>query len=163
MKALQISNYGKAAEVIEIIDIEEPTPPAAGSVTVELEYAAINPATLLMMSGLYGIRPTLPAPMGGEGVGRVAQDCAGERDALLLPVDVLVGSLQRLDLEGSEAIRFCHGQRLERHDVSDGLLRIYAAGMFAGVAAAAAGVLRRLCRKTNSSRYTWSWALLTPW
>jgi hypothetical protein len=23
------------------------------------------------------------------------------------------------------------------------------------------GVLRRLCRKTNSSRYTWSWALLT--
>lgn len=71
MKALQISNFGKAAEVIEIIDIEEPTPPAAGSVTVELEYAAINPATLLMMSGLYGIRPTLPAPMGGEGVGRV--------------------------------------------------------------------------------------------
>src|ERR1019366_5705297 len=28
---------------------------------------------------------------------------------------------------------------------------------------AAAGVLRRLCRKTNSSRNTWSWALLTPW
>ena len=65
-----------------------------------------------------------------------------ERDALLLPVDALVGGLQRLDLEGSEAIRFCHGQRLERRDVSDGLLRIYAAGMFAGVAAAAAGVLR---------------------
>jgi len=65
-----------------------------------------------------------------------------ERDALLLPVDALVGGLQRLDLEGSDAIRFCQGQRLERPDVSDGLLRIYAGGIFAGVGAAAAGVLR---------------------
>lgn len=65
-----------------------------------------------------------------------------ERDALLLPVDALVGGLQRLDLEGSDAIRFCQGQRLERCDLSDGLLRIYAGGVFAGVAMAAAGVLR---------------------
>ena len=69
-----------------------------------------------------------------------------ERDALLLPVDALVGGLARLDLDGAEATRFRQGQRLERRDLSDGLLRIYASGVFAGVAAAAAGVLepRRL-------------------
>ena len=65
-----------------------------------------------------------------------------ERDALLLPVDALVGGLRRIDLEGSEALRFRQGQRLERRDLSDGLLRIYAGGTFAGIAAAAAGVLR---------------------
>ena len=65
-----------------------------------------------------------------------------ERDSLLLPVDALVGALRRLDLEGADAVRFCQGQRLERHDLSDGLVRIYAGGIFAGVAAAAAGVLR---------------------
>jgi len=65
-----------------------------------------------------------------------------ERDVLLLPVDALVGGLQRLDLEGAEAIRFRQGQRLERRDLSDGLLRIYAGGAFAGIAAAAAGVLK---------------------
>ena len=65
-----------------------------------------------------------------------------QRDALLLPVDALVGGLRRLDLEGVEAVRFRQGQRLERRDVSDGLLRIYAGGVFAGVAAAAAGILR---------------------
>ena len=76
-----------------------------------------------------------------------------ERDALLLPVDALVGGLARLDLEGAEALRFRQGQRLERRDLSDGLLRIYAGGIFAGIAAAAAGVLkpRRLMTATPSA------------
>ena len=65
----------------------------------------------------------------GRGLDALEALSEPERDALLLPVDALVGSLQRLDLEGSDAIRFCHGQRLARHDVSDGLLRIYAAGI----------------------------------
>jgi tRNA pseudouridine55 synthase len=75
-----------------------------------------------------------------------------ERDSLLLPVDALVAGLARLDLEGAEALRFRQGQRLERRDLSDGLLRIYAGGIFAGIAAAAAGVLkpRRLMTATPS-------------
>jgi tRNA pseudouridine55 synthase len=78
----------------------------------------------------------------GRGLEALERLLEPERDALLLPVDALVCGLQRLDLDGSDAIRFRQGQRLERHDVSDGLLRIYAGGIFAGVAAAAAGVLR---------------------
>jgi tRNA pseudouridine55 synthase len=65
-----------------------------------------------------------------------------DRDAILLPVDALVSALARLDLDRSDAIRLAHGQAIAQPGVDDGMVRIYAAGIFAGVATVAAGVLR---------------------
>lgn len=71
MKALQISKFGKPHEVIEVIEIDDPASPSANEVILAVEYAAISPAELLMIRGLYGVKPPLPAALGGEGVGRV--------------------------------------------------------------------------------------------
>jgi tRNA pseudouridine55 synthase len=65
-----------------------------------------------------------------------------DRDAILLPVDALVSTLARLDLDAPDAIRLAHGQPVARAELGDGMVRVYAAGIFAGVAAVAGGVLR---------------------
>jgi len=64
------------------------------------------------------------------------------RDATLLPVDALVRALTRLDLDRTDAVRLANGQALAQSGVGDGLVRVYTAGIFAGVAAVAGGVLR---------------------
>ena len=64
------------------------------------------------------------------------------RDALLLPVDVLLASLPRLDLDETEAWRLERGQMLPRIDLADGDYRVYAAGRLIGVGHADACVLR---------------------
>lgn len=64
------------------------------------------------------------------------------RDAALLPVDALVTGLARLDLDDGDALRLAHGQAIVQAGVEDGLVRVYAAGIFAGVATVAGGVLR---------------------
>jgi NADPH:quinone reductase-like Zn-dependent oxidoreductase len=71
MKSLQFSAFGNAPDVIEVVDIAEPASPRAGEVVAAVEYAPINPAELLMIRGLYGVKPPLPAPLGSEGVARV--------------------------------------------------------------------------------------------
>ncbi|MDN5005500.1 zinc-dependent alcohol dehydrogenase family protein [Bradyrhizobium sp. GCM10027634] len=71
MKSLQFSAFGNGADVIEVVDIAEPQSPQAGEVIAEVEYTPINPAELLMIRGLYGVKPPLPAPLGNEGVARV--------------------------------------------------------------------------------------------
>lgn len=65
-----------------------------------------------------------------------------ERDAALLPVDALVTKLTRLDLEPSDAIRLAQGRAVTQAGVGDGMVRVYAGGIFAGVATIAGGVLR---------------------
>ena len=65
-----------------------------------------------------------------------------ERDAALLPVDALVTALTRLDLDGSAALRLTKGQAVAQAGVGDGMVRVYAQGVFAGVATVAGGVLR---------------------
>ncbi|HEX8012623.1 MAG TPA: tRNA pseudouridine(55) synthase TruB [Casimicrobiaceae bacterium] len=65
-----------------------------------------------------------------------------ERDAALLPVDTLVVRLDRLDLARAEATCLVQGRPLIRGDVGDGLVRVYAAGAFAGVADVRGGVVR---------------------
>jgi len=65
-----------------------------------------------------------------------------DRDAALLPVDALVTGLSRLDLEESDAMRLAQGQALLRAELADGVVRVYAAGCFAGVASVAGGVVR---------------------
>lgn len=64
------------------------------------------------------------------------------RDAFLRPVDILVAALPRLDLNGVDAMRFGRGQALQRAELADTMVRVYADGAFAGVGLASGGVLR---------------------
>jgi len=74
------------------------------------------------------------------------------RDAALLPVDALVAGLTRLDLEDNDAIRLAQGQAVARAGLADGVVRVYTAGGFVGVASVAGGVVRarRLVAQTPS-------------
>jgi NADPH:quinone reductase-like Zn-dependent oxidoreductase len=71
MKFLQMSKYGNPTEVVEVVESNPPPPPAANEATVAVEYSAIGLAELLMIRGMYGIRPQPPAPLGNEAIGRV--------------------------------------------------------------------------------------------
>lgn len=64
------------------------------------------------------------------------------RDAALLPVDALVGGLARLDLADSDSIRLAQGQAVVRSGLDDGIVRVYTAGGFAGVASVVGGIVR---------------------
>ena len=70
MKALQISSFGSPTDVVELTEIE-PDDPGPGQLTVAIEAAPINPSDLMLIRGIYGVRPELPAALGAEGVGRV--------------------------------------------------------------------------------------------
>ena len=74
------------------------------------------------------------------------------RDAALLPVDALVAGLARLDLGDNDAIRLVQGQAVVRGGLVDGIVRVYTAGGFAGVASVAGGIVRarRLIAQTPS-------------
>ena len=77
-----------------------------------------------------------------------------ERDAALLPVEVLIAVLPRLDLAGAEAVRFVQGQSLSRPDLADAQFRIYAELGFAGLGSVSRGVLspRRLISAPLAAR-----------
>ena len=76
----------------------------------------------------------------------------GARDARLLPVDTLLASLPRLDLEAGDAWCLERGQAIAVGDLPDADYRAYAAGRFVGVARANAGLLRpRRLRATGNA------------
>jgi NADPH2:quinone reductase len=56
---------------LDLRDVAEPAAPAAGEVTVEVSAVGLNYPDLLMLSGGYQYRPTLPFTPGMEGVGRI--------------------------------------------------------------------------------------------
>jgi NADPH:quinone reductase-like Zn-dependent oxidoreductase len=56
--------------VVELAEIAPPDP-GAGELAVQIEAAPINPSDLMLIRGVYGARPKLPAPLGAEGVGRI--------------------------------------------------------------------------------------------
>ena len=64
-----------------------------------------------------------------------------ERDAVLLPIDALVHRLERVDLAVPEARRLGCGQALGC-DRGNGVVRVYAANAFAGLAEIRDGVMR---------------------
>src|SRR5882757_7516877 len=70
MKTLQISSFGSPTDVVELAQIER-ADPGPGQLAVALEAAPINPSDLMLIKGVYGARPELPAAPGAEGVGRV--------------------------------------------------------------------------------------------
>lgn len=80
MPQLLVTSYGDPRESVSL---EPTTRPALGTddILVEMEAAPVNPSDLLLVRGGYGLRPPLPSPLGGEGVGRVvdAGGAAGRR------------------------------------------------------------------------------------
>ena len=72
MKSARYASHGNPNEVIELVELES-RPLEEGKVRIAMEACAINPADLLVISGLYPIRPTLPATPGVEGVGKIIE------------------------------------------------------------------------------------------
>jgi NADPH:quinone reductase-like Zn-dependent oxidoreductase len=72
MRQLQLVSHGEPSDVVELKTVSEP---ALGheEVLVSMEAAPLNPSDFLYIRGMYGIRPAFPAPVGAEGVGRVAK------------------------------------------------------------------------------------------
>ena len=88
--AIQISSFGNPAEVAKLVKVPDPDPPGAGQVLIRVEYSPVNPSDLLQIRGLYGVRPKLPATMGGEGIGKILAVGSGVEqvnvgDRVLLP------------------------------------------------------------------------------
>ena len=73
MLVAQLSGFGRADEVIELVDRPDPGEPGAGEVLIEAELFPINPADMENLAGKYGATPPrLPMVVGTEGVGQVA-------------------------------------------------------------------------------------------
>ncbi|MEW2506743.1 zinc-dependent alcohol dehydrogenase family protein [Amycolatopsis sp. NPDC047767] len=86
MARLLLTEFGDPAASVRLDDAPVPAP-GPDDVVVEMLAAPLNPADFLLMRGLYGVRPALPATLGAEGVGRVVAGDAelmGKR-VLILP------------------------------------------------------------------------------
>ena len=72
MRAIQFSQFGNPAEVLELVD-HDPGSPGEGEALIQVEATPIHPSDLLTVSGEYGLLPPLPATPGNEGVGRIIE------------------------------------------------------------------------------------------
>jgi NADPH:quinone reductase-like Zn-dependent oxidoreductase len=70
MRAIQIEQFGDPAQVIRVVDIEEPPPPGPHEVLVGVEFSPLNKHDLLVVLGALA-QPPLPHIPGAEGVARV--------------------------------------------------------------------------------------------
>ncbi len=70
MKALAFDRFGEPAEVLGWRDVPDPVP-GPGEVRVRMIASPINPSDLMVVRGIYGVLPKLPATPGFEGVGVV--------------------------------------------------------------------------------------------
>ena len=89
MNALRLNGFGDPASVVALVD-EPELHAGRGELLVALEAAPVHPSDLHLIRGFYGMHPELPAPLGAEGVGRVAEvgpeanhDLAGRRVVIL--------------------------------------------------------------------------------
>ena len=65
----------------------------------------------------------------------LASQAENERDALLKPVDEILGQFPRIDLDDAAQARFCHGQAIAQVRIPPGVCRIYGpSGRFLGLA-----------------------------
>jgi NADPH:quinone reductase-like Zn-dependent oxidoreductase len=72
MRQLQLVAFGEPSEVIELNTVSEPVLGQEDAL-VSMEAASINPSDLLLVRGMYGVRPAFPFSLGAEGVGRVTK------------------------------------------------------------------------------------------
>jgi NADPH:quinone reductase-like Zn-dependent oxidoreductase len=70
MKAIVFERFGEPSEVLQVRDMPVPEP-GPGQVRVKMIASPVNPSDLLVVRGLYGVLPALPATPGFEGVGVV--------------------------------------------------------------------------------------------
>ncbi|MDX2079388.1 MAG: 2-enoyl thioester reductase domain-containing protein [Terrimicrobiaceae bacterium] len=70
--ASRLQTFAAPAEAITVTEVD-PRPPGPGEVRLEMLAAPINPADLNVIEGKYGELPELPATIGNEGVGRIAE------------------------------------------------------------------------------------------
>src|SRR5215469_520171 len=71
MKAIHINAFGSPLEVLELVDVPEPGEPSSDEALLAMECAPISQVALVIILGLFGERPSLPAVAGYEGVARV--------------------------------------------------------------------------------------------
>jgi NADPH:quinone reductase-like Zn-dependent oxidoreductase len=90
MRAIQFSAFGDANDVLEIVDVDEPTPPRHGEVLVGIELSPLNFHDLFFIGGQLA-PPPLPAVPGNEGLGTVLRTgpgvtSVGVGDRVVLPL-----------------------------------------------------------------------------
>jgi len=90
VRAIQITEFGAAEDVVRVVDLPEPPAPGAGEVKVGVELSPLNMHDLLVVSGAL-VRPPLPLVLGNEGVGRIIEvgpdvDTVAVGDLVVLPL-----------------------------------------------------------------------------
>lgn len=76
MQAILFEQAGKPASVLSLQEVAL-TAPQSGEVRIKVQLASINPADLMYVQNMYGIRPTFPSARAGfEGMGII--DACGE-------------------------------------------------------------------------------------
>jgi NADPH:quinone reductase-like Zn-dependent oxidoreductase len=71
MRAVQLTAFGNPVDGLKYVDVPEPDAPSPNQVLIGVEFSPINPNDLMVAQGIYAFRPSLPAVIGNEGVGRV--------------------------------------------------------------------------------------------
>lgn len=71
MKRVVFDRFGPPAEVLRLEDDVPAPQPKFGEVLVRILASPVNPSDLMYVAGKYGLKPTLPATPGFEGVGVV--------------------------------------------------------------------------------------------
>ncbi len=92
MKQAVLERYGPPDEVVRCLEVPDVGAPDAGEVVFDVLAFPINPADVSMCRGTYRLRPTLPATLGAECIGRVTAVGAGV--AHVRPGDLVI-TLQR--------------------------------------------------------------------
>lgn len=82
-----LREIGIPEQVVRLEDWELPEL-LPGQILVEPLIAPINPADLNIVTGTYGVKPTLPAVLGNEGVGLVTAGCAHVGQRVLAPMQL---------------------------------------------------------------------------
>lgn len=75
MKSIVFEQTGKPADILKSTEVPQPEP-GPNEVRIKVIASPINPADIMFVQNLYGIRPQLPSGAGFEGVGLV--DALGE-------------------------------------------------------------------------------------
>ena len=71
MRAIHLTAFGNPLQGLEFVQIQEPAAPGPGQALIGVEFSPIDLSDLLVVSGAYPFRPSLPSVIGNEGVGRI--------------------------------------------------------------------------------------------